>query len=131
MELVRFDAHDIENTLSKMSDLQIDRLAFGAIQVDKTGKILTYNMAEGEITGRNPKEVLGKNFFDEVAPCTKTKDFYGKFAEGVKKGNISTLFEYEFDYKMKPVRVRVHMKKAIVGDTYWILVKRAVTPGQK
>ncbi len=130
MEVIRFDAHDIENTLSKMSDLQIDKLAFGAIQVDRNGKIMTYNMAEGEITGRNPKEVIGKNFFNEVAPCTNTKEFYGKFAEGVKKGDLSTMFEYEFDYKMKPVKVKVHMKKAIVGDTYWILVKRAAKPGK-
>ena len=129
MKVIRFDAHDIENTLSKMSDLQIDKLAFGAIQVDKTGKILTYNLAEGEITGRNPKEVIGKNFFNEVAPCTNTKEFYGKFVEGVKKGDLSTLFEYDFDYKMKPVKVKVHMKKAIIGDTYWILVKRSGKPG--
>ncbi|QTA79571.1 Photoactive yellow protein [Desulfonema limicola] len=129
MEIIRFDAHDIENTLSKMNDTQIDKLAFGAIQVDEAGKILTYNMAEGEITGRNPKQVIGKNFFDQVAPCTKTKEFYGKFVEGIKKGNLSAMFEYEFDYQMKPVKVKVHMKKALVGNTYWILVKRIAKPG--
>jgi len=129
MEIVRFEADDIENTLSQMNDSQIDRLAFGAIQVDKTGKILTYNMAEGEITGRNPKQVIGKNFFDQVAPCTKTREFYGRFSEGIKKGDLNAMFEYEFDYQMKPLKVKVHMKKALVGDTYWILVKRMAKLG--
>lgn len=126
MEIINFDANDIENSLSKMNEQQIDNLAFGAIQLDETGKILTYNAAEADLTGRNAKEVIGKNFFDEVAPCTKTKEFYGRFVKGVKEGNLSTMFEYNFDYKMKPLRVMVHMKKAIIGDTYWILVKRLV-----
>lgn len=124
MEMIKFDADDIANTLSRMDEKQIDTLAFGAIQVDKTGRILGYNSAEAELTGRKIKDVIGKNFFDEVAPCTKTKNFHGKFVEGVKQGNLSAMFEYEFDYKMKPTRVRVHMKKALVGDSYWILVKR-------
>lgn len=127
MEIIKFDAEDIENFLSKMSDQQIDQLAFGAIQIDKTGKIITYNEAEAALTGRDPEAVIGKNFFNDVAPCTKTKEFYGKFVEGVKSGALSTLFEYDFDYKMKPTRVKVHMKKALVGDNYWILVKRVTT----
>ncbi|MEE4358222.1 MAG: photoactive yellow protein [Desulfococcaceae bacterium] len=126
MEIIHFDARDIENTLARMSDRQINDLAFGAIQVDEKGTILSYNVAEGEITGRNPEKVIGKNFFNEVAPCTKTEEFYGRFRDGIRKGNLSTLFEYEFDYKMKPTKVKVHMKKAILGDSYWILVKRMV-----
>lgn len=124
MELIKFGADDIGNVLSRLNERQIDELAFGAIQVDDKGKILSYNITESQITGRKPEDVIGKNFFDEVAPCTRTKDFYGKFLEGVKKGDISTMFEYNFDYKMNPTRVKVHIKKALVGDTYWILVKR-------
>ncbi len=124
MEIVKFDAVDIQNKLARMNDREIDQLAFGAIQLDKQGNILFYNMAEGELTGRDPKEMIGKNFFNEVAPCTKSPGFYGKFREGVDKGDLSTMFEYEFDYKMKPTKVKVHMKKAIADDTYWILVKR-------
>jgi len=34
------------------------------------------------------------------------------------------MFEYTFDHQMKPTRVKIHMKRAISGDTYWIFVKR-------
>lgn len=124
MEHLRFDADDVDNHLAKMNDQDIDKLAFGAIQIDRNGKILAYNAAESALTGRKPSEVIGRNFFDEVAPCTKGPDFYGRFQEGVKSGKLSTLFEYKFDYKMAPTKVKVHMKKALAGDTYWILVKR-------
>ncbi|WP_097461249.1 photoactive yellow protein [Mangrovitalea sediminis] len=124
MEVVSFGANDIENTLSKMSGTQLDALAFGAIELDKTGTVLKYNAAEGDITGRNPKDVIGKNFFRQVAPCTNRPEFRGRFDDGVKGDNLNTMFEYTFDYNMKPTKVKVHMKKALVGDSYWVFVKR-------
>ncbi|XOZ34146.1 photoactive yellow protein [Halomonadaceae bacterium KBTZ08] len=124
MERVNFGSDDIGNKLAEMSDKDIDNLAFGAINLDQNGKILSYNKAEGEITGRNPQEVIGKNFFTEVAPCTKTDDFFGKFKEGVRSGDLSTMFEYTFDYQMKPTKVKVHMKKSLNDDSYWVFVKR-------
>lgn len=124
MEMIKFGADDIENSLAKMSGAQVDKLAFGAIQLDASGKILQYNAAEGDITGRSPGQVIGRNFFRDVAPCTDRPEFRGRFDEGVKNGNLSTLFEYTFDYEMKPTRVKVHMKKALADDTYWVFVKR-------
>jgi len=124
MEKVNFDQADVENTLANMNDKDLDNLAFGAVQVDSTGKILAYNAAESDITGRNSDDVIGKNFFEEVAPCTKSPEFHGKFKEGVQNGELDTVFEYTFDYQMQPTKVKVHMKKALTGDSYWILVKR-------
>ena len=124
MEIVNFDSDNIENKLAKMKDSELDSLAFGAIQLDRNGKILQYNAAEGDITGRDPKAVIGKDFFKEVAPCTDSKEFRGRFDEGVKNGNLSTMFEYVFDYKMKPTKVKIHMKKAMSGDSYWVFVQR-------
>ena len=40
MEMVRFGSDDIENSLANMDDKKLDELAFGAIQLDKDGKIL-------------------------------------------------------------------------------------------
>lgn len=124
LEIVSFGKSDIENALEKMSPGEIDKLAFGAIELDKTGTILKYNSAEGAITGRNPADVIGKNFFRDVAPCTSKASFKGVFDAGVKDGNLNTMFEYVFDYNMKPTKVKVHMKQSINGQSYWIFVKR-------
>lgn len=124
MQVVEFGKADIENVMAKMSGKDLDALAFGAIQLDAAGKVLQYNMAEGAITGRDPKAVIGKNFFTEVAPCTNSRSFKGEFDKGVKAGNLNVMIEYTFDYKMAPTKVKVHMKKALVGDSYWVFVKR-------
>lgn len=107
-----------------MSEEELDNLAFGAIQLDRDGRILTYNAAESEITGRDPESVKGRNFFTEVAPCTDTEEFRGKFQAGVAEGRLNSLFEYVFDYHMSPTKVQVHMKQSLQGDTWWVFVKR-------
>lgn len=124
MNIVAFGKDDIENVLGKMSDKQLNDLAFGAIQLDGAGKILSYNSAEAGITGRNASDVIGKNFFRDVAPCTNTPKFKGVFDAGVKAANLNTMFEYVFDHKMTPTKVKIHMKTAISGSTFWIFVKR-------
>ena len=124
LDLVAFGKTDIDNVMSKMSAQDINKLAFGAVELDANGIIIKYNAAEGAITGRNPAAVIGKNFFRDVAPCTAKPSFKGVFDAGVKANNLNTMFEYTFDYEMKPTKVKVHMKKAMSGGTYWIFVKR-------
>jgi photoactive yellow protein len=124
LETVAFGKDDVENVLARMSDAQLDQLSFGAVQVDAKGTILKYNTTEGDITGRDPKAVVGKNFFTEIAPCTNRREFKGIFDAGVKQDNLNTLFEYVFDYQMTSMKVKVHMKRAISDGSYWIFVKR-------
>ena len=124
LNFVAFGKDDIDNVLGKMSEIEINQLAFGAVQLDATGKILTYNVAEAGITGRNPASVIGKNFFRDVAPCTDSPAFKGVFDQGVESGELNTMFEYVFDYNMAATKVKIHMKRAISGNTFWILVKR-------
>lgn len=124
LEVVTFGKADIENVLGKMNGKEIDSLAFGAIELDKLGTVLKYNSAEGAITGRDPKSVIGKNFFRDVAPCTAKPSFKGVFDAGVRANDLNTMFEYVFDHQMKPTKVKVHMKKSISGSSYWVFVKR-------
>ena len=124
MEILRFDQDNLANVLATMNPEEIDGLAFGAVQMDLTGKILMYNSAEGDITGRTPKDVIGKNFFDDVAPCTKSPEFYGKFEMSKDDPKFSAMFEYVFDYQMTPTKVKVHMKRGFDGNSVWIFIKR-------
>jgi photoactive yellow protein len=124
LSTIAFGKDDVENVLARMSDAQLNDVTFGAVQLDATGRILKYNSTEGEITGRDPKAVIGKNFFTEIAPCTNRREFRGIFDAGVKQNNLNTLFEYVFDHKMTSMKVKVHMKQAISDGSYWIFVKR-------
>ncbi|MFB6259321.1 MAG: photoactive yellow protein, partial [Thiohalorhabdaceae bacterium] len=108
-ERIAFGQEDIFNAMADMDDEALDELSFGAIQLDSLGTILQYNAAEGAITGRDPSQMVGRNFFREVAPCTRSPEFYGKFMDGVQAGHLDTVFEYTFDYRMTPTTVKVHM----------------------
>lgn len=125
MQILRYSPEDIDNVLAQLDRAEVDKLPCGAIQLDRDGKILFYNQAEGEIVGRRPEEVMGKNFFEEVAPCTKTQAFFGEFEKLLADPAHKVQFQYTFDYKMKPTRVSVSMRKANFGDSYWVLVNRA------
>ena len=107
MEILHLENINLADVLPRISDINV--LPFGMVKMDLTGKILEYNMAEAELTGTDPAWALGKNFFQEVATCTNTPDFYGRFAEGVKKGFLNSVFNYSFTHCEVPVRVRVHM----------------------
>lgn len=124
MRLVKFGEENTANVLASKTSAEIDQLTFGAIRLDATGKILDYNSAEAAITGRNPGDVIGKNFFKDVAPCTNTPAFEGLFRDGVAKGHLNVLFVYVLDYNMMPTQVRVQMQKAKDDDSYWVFVKR-------
>jgi photoactive yellow protein len=124
LNIVGFGREDLDNVLAKLTAREVDQLAFGAVQLDGKGTVLQYNAAEASITGRDQKAVIGKNFFREVAPCTSTPAFKGVFDAGVRAHNLNTMFEYVFDYNMAPTKVKIHMKKAISDDTFWIFVKR-------
>ncbi|MGF1544577.1 MAG: photoactive yellow protein [Parvularculaceae bacterium] len=123
MEVIPFGSNDADNILQKEPH-RAEYLPFGAILLDRQGKILKYNKAEGLIAGRDPDDVLGKNFFSDIAPCAKGKRFHGEFLKFYKTGEINTMFDYEFEYKMKPVKVRIHLKAAQDGQSCWMFVKR-------
>jgi methyl-accepting chemotaxis protein len=121
---IRFNSRDLEETLDSLTQEDMDALSFGAVEVDKDGKILRYNKAEGEITGRNPRDTIGKNFFKDIAPCTDSLEFSGQFHKGVREGHLNTMFEYTFDYEMRPTKVKVQLIKGQISNSFWLFVKR-------
>ena len=123
MDMISFGAKDIDNILARDPN-RVEFLPFGAILIDRIGKIHKYNGAESLIAGRQATDVVGKNFFNDVAPCAKGKKFHGEFLKFAQSGNVNSVLDYEFDYKMKPVKVRIHLKSSADGQNCWLFVKR-------
>ena len=72
MEITRFASDDVESILVSHPE-RIEGLPFGAILIDRDGIVLRYNNAQGLIWDRNSIDMLGKNFFEEVAPAAATR----------------------------------------------------------
>ena len=123
MEIIPFGSQDADNILQREPH-RAESLPFGAVLLDRNGIIQKYNQAEGLMLGRDPASVIGKNFFDEIAPCAKGKRFHGEFLKFHTSGQVNTLFDYEFEYKTSPIKVRIHIKSAADGQSCWLFIKR-------
>ena len=123
MEMIKFGSDDLENRLAS-DPSRAEMLPFGAIMVNQQGDVIRYNQVESGISGRSVGEVVGKNFFNDVAPCAKGQAFYNHFFRAVADGHVNTMFDYQFDYKMQATNVRIHMKSADAARGIWIFIKR-------
>jgi photoactive yellow protein len=117
----RFEDSDTER-LEIMSAIDFDALPFGAIRLDSVGRVMAFNRTESLYSGLKQQHVIGREWFHDIAPCTNTAKFYGKFKEGLAKGMIDTAFDYVFTRFSEPA-VRVHILKA-PGEDFWVLIKR-------
>lgn len=113
--------------IDAMRPEELDQLPMGAIKLAPDGTILSYNFTEGKRAGYDPKQVIGKNFFTDVAPCTRVEAFHGEFLRGVARKQLHTTFPYRF-LLSPPVDVTVTLFYSRANDSVWVMVQR-LTPG--
>ena len=111
MSVQRFDvnADSIVAEIGLLSAEELDALPFGAIQLDENGTVLSYNKTEEKISGRKASEVVGKNFFRDVAPCTRVKRFFGAFQAGLERKELNEVFDFTFRFPQGAREVRIRM----------------------
>ena len=102
----------------------LNRLAIGAIEVDKNGQILEFSEAESELSGLKPEETVGKNFFTEIATCTNYGEFIKNFNEIVEGKREEAVFDFLLTNLSPPQKVRVMLKRSLIAQNYWIIIKR-------
>ncbi len=124
MEIIPFGSQDVDNILAREPQ-RVEKLAFGAVLLDRSGKVVKYNQAQGLIANRDPSDVVGKDFFNEIAPCAKGKRFHGEFLKFHQTGQINVMFDYKFVYKGADVGVKIHLKSQPDGQHCWMFVKHA------
>ncbi|MEH3144458.1 MAG: GAF domain-containing protein [Methylobacterium frigidaeris] len=107
--------------LDAMTPEQIENLDQGVIQLDAEGTIRIYNAAESRFSGRAPERVLGRNFFRDVAPCTRQPRFYGRFRDGVRRGSLDETFTFVYGFDPQPMRMRITLRRSTAADLYWIV----------
>ena len=126
------DALDIhELKLERLEGVDIDCLPFGVVEVDSRGVVRQYNAAESAISGLDRDQVLGRNFFTEVAPCTAMPRLYGRFLRGVRDGSCDFSLRLVFNFKMAPRRVHMRIVGSEQEARYRILVKPEPLPARE
>ncbi len=88
----------------------LELLPYGVIVLDARGAVLFYNKREEEISGLARRQVLGRDFFREVAPCAQVRDFQGRFRELMEAGRGRVDFDFTFPFVLGPRRVRITLQ---------------------
>ena len=112
--------------LPAMTDDELDVLPFGVILLDRAGIIRRYNLAEARFARLDRTQVLGKSFFDKVAPCTATPDFQGRVVDFARDGNrLPTLkFPYVFDFRFGAQEVEVELVRSRDPNELFVCINR-------
>jgi photoactive yellow protein len=87
--------------LTHLSQGELDSLPFGVIRLDGEGTVVAYNQTESGFSHLEPGQVIGKNFFSEVAPCARVKEFAGaieSFRAATKSGRKRISFVFTFPH---------------------------------
>ena len=114
---------------SRDRGVPLDALPFGVIVVDRSGTILEYNEYEQQLVGPQP-DVIGKNFFEDVAPWAAVKAFEGRWDAFIASNHTSIVpFDFELPTPTGPVQVTVMFVRVAIDDQHaTICIARKVEP---
>lgn len=84
----------------------IDDFGFGLIVMDRDGRVLGYNQAESKLSGLPADEVIGRNFFVEIGPCTNNYLIAQRYQDSE---GLDEQLDYVFTYRMAPTPVRLRL----------------------
>lgn len=129
--LFQVEGVDVMNTLDKLAKPAFDDLPIGAVLLNDKAKIIKYNRTEGELTNRDPNQVIGMNFFMSLAVCGVSEQFQGRFKSALKAMNYDQIFPFVFFHEMPETPMMVRMTKPRVATAepqVWILVRRIIQP---
>jgi photoactive yellow protein len=113
---------EVLEAADSMTAEELDRLPYGIIQLDPAGRILNYNAVESRLASLTKENAIGKQFFTEIAPCTRVQEFYGRFKDGVIHEALDTSFRFHFAFKQAPRDVTVRLLYSKRTRTVWVLI---------
>ena len=116
------DPASLPERADDMSPEELDRLPYGMIQLDLHGRILQFNAVESRLASLPQSQQVGRNFFTQVAPCTKVQDFYGRFKEGVAREALDSSFRFHFAFKQNPRDVTVRLFYSRRTRSVWVMI---------
>jgi photoactive yellow protein len=109
---------DVVERLASMSREEVDDLPYGFVVLDEAGTVLLYNRYESSLSRLSPEGVIGKNWFKEIAPCTRVEAFYGRFralVESPEKQQEGFRFRFYFMHGAQDVAVQLVKAPPVVS----------------
>lgn len=95
-------------SLTHVSPTELDRLPFGVIRLNGDGVVQSYNRTESVEARRTPDDVIGRNFFTDVAPCTNVRAFAGRL-EAMRASGKPATERFGFVFRLPWTRCAVQL----------------------
>jgi photoactive yellow protein len=109
-----------------------DHLPYGFIRLDAQGIVLEYNTAESMLSGLPRQNVVGKNFFLTIAPCTCVKQFEGKIQEMIAAGKPARdQIDFLFKFPGRVTMVDLAMIYEPARNEVILLIRKVQQQGEK
>ena len=115
--------------VARLSPEELDTLPYGLICLDAQGRVVHYNDTESRMARLPKGKVVGRNFFTEVAPCTRVREFEGQFLELVRDPSRVRVrsFDFVFRFRHSEQHVTIVMTPARTRGLYNIaLLRRSI-----
>lgn len=118
-------------TVSRLGPAELDQLPYGLICLDAQGRVVHYNDTESRLAQLPKERVIGRNFFTEVAPCTRVREFEGQFHELVRDPSRLRVrsFDFIFRFRHSEQHVTIVLTPARARGLYnMALLRRSISP---
>lgn len=121
--IIDFDEPNLAGAVERLPPETIDALPFGAIRIDREGRVAFYSKAEAALSGYGDRPALGRAFFTEIAPCMDNEAFRGRIDQALAAGKLDLEFGFTGDFADPDRSLRVRIQSASEGG-YWIFLLR-------
>ena len=107
--------------LDALTDEELDVLPYGVVAMDKRGRVVRFNHAEAECSGLRPEEVIGRHFFDEIAPCMNN---FIVAEPMMTEASIDDVVRYTLSARVETTDVFLRLLKSADRENMYLLLRR-------
>lgn len=118
--MLSFTTEAIAERLDGLDDQELDELDFGVVRMTHDGVVIAYNRAESRVSGMQPENVKGRNFFVQVAPCTNNYLVAERYRQD---DELDEVLDYVFTYAIVPTPVTLRLVKRAESSWCYLLVR--------
>jgi len=122
MTVFSYEETESDNPLGGISPADVDRIPFGAVELDRDGRVVSYNDTEPDDGAPAKSEMIGRSLFDDVLRWASGSVIAQEFAKGVASGELNVVFDC--GVARVPYKVRMHLKVSPILGTFWIFIKK-------
>nr|WP_294520692.1 PAS domain-containing protein [uncultured Rhodopila sp.] len=119
-----FDEPQLAKAVERLTPEEVHALPYGAVRLDAEGTVTFYSDAERRLSGYR-KDVVGRTFFTEIAPCMNNPGFKGRIDKALAAGKLDIAFGFTGDMPTAAMDLDVRVQSA-TGGGCWIFLRREV-----